>query len=278
MGTIWRDIDGFFSGMMPPVTRRIFYAVWIVFLIQTISAAVLPNAAAFPGTPAQVASGSLFEEALILRPWHVVPLGMVWKLFTYAFLHASFSHILFNSLGLFFFGAPVERALGQKRYLWMLIIAIVAGGVLHTALYWGASLIDRQAYFYIGALGISGAVFAILVGCMIFAPNMVVYLNFLFPVKMKWLVTFYLLYELYSFWQHGLFSPVSHVGHLTGAAVAFLFIKWPQLYGFLPGFRRGPRAVRGGRVVKSRKLSMGHPGRSGNADDRYDDPHWKLDQ
>src|SRR5438046_1330892 len=45
--------------------------------------------------------------------------GKVWQLFTFQFLHACPWpwHVLFNCLGLYFFGRPVETMLGGKKFL-----------------------------------------------------------------------------------------------------------------------------------------------------------------
>src|SRR5271157_2101519 len=52
---------------------------------------------------------------LALVPAFVVHLFMVWQLATYMFLHGGFSHILWNMLALWMFGADVEQALGTRR-------------------------------------------------------------------------------------------------------------------------------------------------------------------
>ena len=44
----------------------------------------------------------------LIRPWGV---------FTYMFLHANFTHLLFNMLGLFFFGPRLEMRLGSGGFL-----------------------------------------------------------------------------------------------------------------------------------------------------------------
>src|ERR1051326_7121887 len=43
--------------------------------------------------------------------------GFVWQLLSFQFLHASWLHLILNSLGLYFFGRPVEIVLGRFRFL-----------------------------------------------------------------------------------------------------------------------------------------------------------------
>ncbi len=58
-----------------------------------------------------------FLATLRLVPEAVVRLFAVWELATYLFLHGSFSHILWNMLALWMFGAEIERAWGTRRFL-----------------------------------------------------------------------------------------------------------------------------------------------------------------
>ncbi|MBN2875336.1 MAG: rhomboid family intramembrane serine protease, partial [Spirochaetales bacterium] len=51
---------------------------------------------------------------LALIPGAVLQLGWVWQPFSYMFVHANAQHLLFNMLGLFFFGTAVERSLGTR--------------------------------------------------------------------------------------------------------------------------------------------------------------------
>src|SRR5437899_2781684 len=57
-------------------------------------------------------------EWLILDPTKVMQ-GQVWRLLTFAFLHApdTLVHILFNMLFLWWFGSDVEQLYGRKEFL-----------------------------------------------------------------------------------------------------------------------------------------------------------------
>src|SRR5579864_3576420 len=71
-------------------------------------------------------------EALMFVP--VYALGRPWTIITYMFLHGSIMHILFNMLGLYFFGPRVEQRLGSNRFLWLYFLSGIAGALLHMLL------------------------------------------------------------------------------------------------------------------------------------------------
>jgi len=60
---------------------------------------------------------------------------MPWTALTYAFLHGSWTHVLFNSLWLMSFGAAVARRLGTLRFLVLCGVTAVAGAAMHFAVY-----------------------------------------------------------------------------------------------------------------------------------------------
>lgn len=56
--------------------------------------------------------------------------GQWWRLFTPAFVHINFLHLLFNILWLLFFGAQIENRMGYFRYLLFILIAAAFSNVL----------------------------------------------------------------------------------------------------------------------------------------------------
>ncbi len=48
--------------------------------------------------------------------------GYVWQLLTFQFMHAGWMHILCNSLMIYFFGQPVEMALGRRHFLTLYLV------------------------------------------------------------------------------------------------------------------------------------------------------------
>ncbi len=60
--------------------------------------------------------------------------GELWRLISYQFVHANIGHILFNMIGLYYFGPPVESAMGEKRFLLFYLTCGVAGALFSSLL------------------------------------------------------------------------------------------------------------------------------------------------
>jgi membrane associated rhomboid family serine protease len=80
---------------------------------------------------------------------------------------------------------------------------------------------------YTPMVGASGAVFGVMAAFAILFPNTEFYLYFMIPVKAKYLVGVYLIFEVYSAFQNNLDDPVAHLAHIGGAvAGAIMVIIW----------------------------------------------------
>lgn len=74
-------------------------------------------------------------------------------------------------------------------------------------------------------LGASGAVFGILLAFGMLFPNTLIYIYFFFPMKAKYLVILYGLFELYNGMANNPEDNVAHFAHLGGMLVGFILIK-----------------------------------------------------
>ena len=76
---------------------------------------------------------------------HGLKHGRFWQLITFQFLHAGPWpwHLLFNCLGLYFFGRSVEETLGPKGFLKLYFLSGLLGGLLQILVTW-ISPIDRD--------------------------------------------------------------------------------------------------------------------------------------
>ena len=83
-------------------------------------------------------------------------------LVSYQFLHGGLLHILFNMFTLFFFGRPIEKLFGGKRFLLLYLL----GGI--TA---GLAQVYAMPSSTIPTIGASGAVAAIIATFVLFYPR-----------------------------------------------------------------------------------------------------------
>lgn len=153
-------------------------------------------------------------EALELNADLVVH-GQVWRLVTYAFLHAGPWHILWNMLFLWWFGKDLEIVYGQREFLLFYLTAAVVGGICFTL----AALAGSGSNLCIGA---SGAVTAILVLSAIHFPGRIIYLSFLIPVPLWLFVIANVAFDTFAFVSQAK-TGVAVTVHLGGAAFAWLY-------------------------------------------------------
>ena len=101
-----------------------------------------------------------------------------WRLIGFQFIHAGFAHLLFNMIGLYFFGPLVEQYLGGKRYLAFYLLCGIFGALLYLILNLGGTIMSGVAIpgFLINdtltpLVGASAGVFGILLAGAFLAPN-----------------------------------------------------------------------------------------------------------
>jgi membrane associated rhomboid family serine protease len=134
---------------------------------------------------------------------------------TYMFMHADMLHIFFNMIGVYMFGSILENIWGAKRFLNFYILCGLGAAIAQLAI----SYFNDQ---YTILLGASGAVFGLLVAFAMMFPNTELYLYFAIPVKAKYLVIGYTVFELYN----GFFSNdnIAHFAHLGGLVVGVIIM------------------------------------------------------
>jgi membrane associated rhomboid family serine protease len=83
-----------------------------------------------------------------------------------------------------------------------------------------------QQQVNIPMVGASGAIFGILMAFGLLFPNTELFLLFFpFPIKAKYFVAFYGLYELYAGIQNSQSDNVAHFAHIGGMLFAFILLK-----------------------------------------------------
>jgi membrane associated rhomboid family serine protease len=83
---------------------------------------------------------------------------------------------------------------------------------------------ERQSN--IPTVGASGAIFGILMAFGLLFPNTEIFLYFLFPIKAKYFVALYGIFELYAGFQRAPGDSVAHFAHIGGMFFAYILIRY----------------------------------------------------
>ena len=146
-----------------------------------------------------------------------------WRLVTYQFLHFDFFHVLFNMIGLYFFGPMMEQWWGSKRFLVFYLLCGVCGALPMIVLVY-LGIIHPQS----GLVGASGALYGILIGAATLYPHQRVQL--LFPPIPMTLRTMALVFLGISFFSALIGNnDGGNAAHLAGAGLGFFLVKRPSL-------------------------------------------------
>lgn len=165
---------------------------------------------------------SLYEYFPLYSPKDAMfqPFQLVTSMFT----HFSPFHILFNMIGLYFFGPLIESRIGGQKTF----IAYIAGGLFSSIVFLlFYTFVEMRAFALLGA---SGAVYTILTLCALYFTKTKVRL--LFPpvtLTIGLMVALYIGYDLISFLGRSS-SGVAHLAHLGGAAMGgILWFYWEKM-------------------------------------------------
>jgi membrane associated rhomboid family serine protease len=155
-------------------------------------------------------------QRLILWPPAIERNKQFDRLLTHGFIHADFSHLLFNMITLFFFGRAMEwlyaRHLGPLGFLWFYL-----GGLLVSIL---PTYIQNRRNANYRSLGASGAVSAVLFAFILLSPWSMIFV-FFFPVPA---ILYAVAFVAFSIWMdHRGGGSVNHSAHMWGAAYGIVF-------------------------------------------------------
>lgn len=179
----------------------------LVFLLQSLSKGVLEYY--FALWPLQPIEGQ--------SNFHL------WQIVTYAFLHSTdnITHLLFNMLGLWMFGAEIERYAGPRRLLACYFASVVTAALSQLFI---PAVFNAPPAEVIGA---SGGVFGLLLAYAFLFPKRKV-IPLIPPIPMPaWLfATIYAGIELFL-GVTGTLSGIAHFAHLGGMVGSALVItQW----------------------------------------------------
>jgi membrane associated rhomboid family serine protease len=187
----------------------------------------------------KIVGDSMYEWFSLFYP--ASPFFKPIQIITHLFMHGSLLHLFMNMFALFMFGAVLERIWGPQRFLLFYFTTGVGAMILHTAVQgWiiynftgsfnpGDQLITHQvmAMYQTPTVGASGAIFGILIAFGMLFPNTeLLFLFFPIPIKAKYFVAIYVVFELYQGIKMAPGDNVAHFAHLGGALFGYLLVKY----------------------------------------------------
>jgi membrane associated rhomboid family serine protease len=189
---------------MSPVTAALVVLNVGLFVQQAFAPALTLSLALWP-----IGGAWLFVPQAGFAPYQVV---------TYAFLHGSVPHLLFNMLGLYMFGAPLERALGPKRFVFYYLACVVSAAITQL-------VVLGIAGTFVPTVGASGGVFGLLLAYAVMFPHHRIMLLFPpIPMPARRFAALYAGIEL-ALGIVGTSSGVAHFAHLGGMIGGFLLLR-----------------------------------------------------
>lgn len=192
MDSLWAKADGKMTYVFLGIIVAVFLLEWATLL----------------------AAPEAFDDLWVIQLDFLV---QPWTILTSVFAHDpyNFNHILFNSLGLLFFGHTVEKLIGTKRYTWLILGSGALAGIAEVVL---MKLVFNDD---VAALGASGALMGAMGTLVILAPTISVLVFFVIPAPLWSLVILYVLLDLVGFISPG--GGVANAAHLTGLAIGLWF-------------------------------------------------------
>ncbi len=163
----------------------------------------------------------LMREGLALIPVAVMH-GRVWQLVTYSLLHASFSHLFFNMLMLWFIGAYLELDWGPRRFIECYTFCVVGAALVTIAVSYTRFLGMSPGT---GTVGASGGIFGLLMAFGMLYGNQEMFLFPLpFRIKAKYLVGILVVAAVIAAFEPS--GGIAVFAHLGGLLFGFLWVKF----------------------------------------------------
>lgn len=152
----------------------------------------------------------------------------IWQLFSYMFLHSmQITHILFNMLMLWFFGAELEQKWGSKFFLIYYLFSGVGAGILYCLGVWVYALVAGSSTgLIVPVVGASGAIFGLLLAQGILFGDRIVYFFMLFPMKVRYFVALMGFVQIASMMTSSVSGgEVAYLAHLGGIVAGYICLK-----------------------------------------------------
>ncbi len=187
-------------------------AVFLACAIADVFLYLFQSQASVAGFASEWLSMPAAFPNIIKQPWGIV---------TYMFVHSGFFHLLFNMLGLYWFGSLVIEYLNAQRLTFLYFGGGIAGALLYVIMYnvFPVFAISLNASYAVGA---SAAVMAVVAASATLLPTYTFSLILIGPVQIRFLAIIYFIIDII-----GIRGPNSggHIAHIGGAILGFVFVK-----------------------------------------------------
>jgi membrane associated rhomboid family serine protease len=134
------------------------------------------------------------------------------RILSSGFLHADFSHLIFNMITLYFFAPVVIGFLGSLSFVIFYFGSLIFGSLL-------TIIFHKNDYNY-RAIGASGAVTGVLYSAILLQPDMMLGIFFIIPMPAYIFGILYLLYSIYGMRAKN--DNIGHTAHFGGAIGGYL--------------------------------------------------------
>ncbi|MGV0938502.1 rhomboid family intramembrane serine protease [Empedobacter falsenii] len=233
---------------IPPITKNLLIINGLFFLATFVFST--------KGIDLSMILGAFYPES---------PNFKFWQILTHMFMHADFSHILFNMFALWMFGSVVEQTFGPKKFLTLYLLAGLGGFILFNVVnyfqiehlkdilnsqsfpiskilqysvrgldgsYFSNGLIDSninakelQDYYLSNMVGASGAIYGLLLAFAVLYPDEKLMLIF-FPVPIKAKYFIPIMVLIEFYMGYKNIGNVAHFAHLGGGLIGFLLARY----------------------------------------------------
>ncbi len=172
----------------------------------------------------------LFNK-LKFNPYMVVHKKEYFRLIGHGFIHADYTHLIFNMITLFFFGDTVVEVFaglfpfGKIIFILFYLLAIAISSI--------PSIIKHKNNMYYNSIGASGAVSAVLFASILFAPHsQLLIMPIPFPIPAYIFGVLYLVISFYLSKKN--MDNIGHDAHIAGAIFGIIFplILEPKLFDY----------------------------------------------
>lgn len=166
----------------------------------------------------------LAGQPYFLVEWLSVPSSVTqlitkfWTPVTYMFLHVGFIHLLFNVLGLYWFGQLFSYHFEGSKLLSVYLLGGLSGAFLYVIAYNLFPVFQSTNGLLLGA---SASVFAVLVAAAFYDPDREIHLFFIGRFSLKYVAAFYVVLSIIGISAS---NPGGNIAHLGGAVWGWFYI------------------------------------------------------